>query len=163
MRQLGNLSFSRVYQAGHMVPAYQSETAYRIFTRAMFDRDIATGLRPLSDDLTTEGPRSTWGIKNKVLPAPEPVCYTLDPAGRCEREVYETVMNGTAVVRNYIVVGRNKEEDDKKENTAGDQGLFMDGHGYYDEGKGRSAGNGGGQKVLASPPAALRFSDRRIG
>ncbi|MCJ1232778.1 hypothetical protein MMC14_000732 [Varicellaria rhodocarpa] len=147
VRQLGNLNFSRVYQAGHMVPAYQPETAYRIFTRALFDRDIATGSRPLSDDLTTEGPKSTWGIKNEVLSAPEPVCYTLDPAGRCEREVYETVRNGTAVVRDYIVVGR-EEEEEEKQSAAGDQAPFKDGHNHHDDGTGRSAGDGAGQKVL---------------
>ena len=130
-----------------MVPAYQPETAYRIFTRALFDRDIATGSRPLSDDLTTEGPKSTWGIKNEVLSAPEPVCYTLDPAGRCEREVYETVRNGTAVVRDYIVVGR-EEEEEEKQSAAGDQAPFKDGHNHHDDGTGRSAGDGAGQKVL---------------
>jgi carboxypeptidase C (cathepsin A) len=43
VRQHGNLSFSRVYQAGHKVPSYQPETAYRMFMRALFNKDIATG------------------------------------------------------------------------------------------------------------------------
>ncbi|RMZ85375.1 hypothetical protein DV737_g771, partial [Chaetothyriales sp. CBS 132003] len=42
VRQHGNFSFSRVFQAGHEVPAYQPETAYEIFTRALFNKDIAT-------------------------------------------------------------------------------------------------------------------------
>ena len=94
-----------------MVPAYQPETAYRIFMRAMFNRDIATGTRVLNDDLSTEGPRSTWTIKNEVFPAPEPFCYTLAPGASCEREVYEMVKNGTAVVKDYVVVGKDEEEN----------------------------------------------------
>lgn len=43
VRQHGNLSYSRVFEAGHEVPAYQPETAYAIFRRALFNRDIATG------------------------------------------------------------------------------------------------------------------------
>jgi carboxypeptidase C (cathepsin A) len=43
VRQYGNFSFSRVFEAGHEVPAYQPETAYEIFRRAMFNLDIASG------------------------------------------------------------------------------------------------------------------------
>ncbi|KAJ5619063.1 hypothetical protein N7510_003047 [Penicillium lagena] len=39
----GNFSFTHVYEAGHEVPAYQTETAYEIFYRALFNRDLATG------------------------------------------------------------------------------------------------------------------------
>ncbi len=42
-RQYDNMSFTRVYQAGHMVPSYQPEAAYEIFMRALKGRDIATG------------------------------------------------------------------------------------------------------------------------
>ena len=79
VRQYGNLSFARVYQAGHMVPSYQPETAYQIFMRAMFNKDVATGAKDISDDYSTEGPASTWHIKNEVMPAPEPECYILYP------------------------------------------------------------------------------------
>ena len=133
-----------------MVPSYQPETAYRIFMRAMFNLDIATGTRALSDELRTEGPRSTWAIKNEVLPAPDPVCYTLDPASRCEEEVYEMVKNGTAVVRDYLVVGKENDGEDG-ENTAG-QGSIEDGHRIV-EGTERFVADGG-QKVLA-PPVSL--------
>lgn len=43
-RQHGNLSFTRVYQAGRMVPAYQPEAAYKVFVRGVHSKDIATGL-----------------------------------------------------------------------------------------------------------------------
>ena len=113
VRQHGNLSFSRVYQAGHMVPAYQPETAYRIFMRAMFNRDIATGTLPLSDTLSTVGPSEVGHIKNEVLPAPEPRCYILDPGATCVEGEWEAVKNGTAVVRDWVVVGREEGAKDE--------------------------------------------------
>lgn len=101
-RQHGNLSFTRVFQAGHEVPAYQPEAAYDIFMRAMFDRDIATGRKAVTNDLVTEGPASTWHIKNKVPPRPEPKCYALVPDS-CVPSVWETVVDDTAKIKDWFV------------------------------------------------------------
>lgn len=114
VRQHGNLSFSRVYQAGHMVPSYQPETAYEIFMRTMFNRDIATGQKKMNDDYSTGGPASTFHIKNDVLPAPEPECYILTPFWTCTDEQYATVKNNTAVVKDYKVVGYVAHDTDSK-------------------------------------------------
>lgn len=43
VRQHDRVSFSRVFEAGHDVAAYQPETVMRIFERAVFGRDVATG------------------------------------------------------------------------------------------------------------------------
>ncbi|KAK0720679.1 Alpha/Beta hydrolase protein [Lasiosphaeris hirsuta] len=43
VRQHENLSFSRVFQAGHEVPYYQPQTAYEIFARTLRGLNIATG------------------------------------------------------------------------------------------------------------------------
>ncbi|EFQ32467.1 serine carboxypeptidase [Colletotrichum graminicola M1.001] len=103
-RQFGNYSFSRVYQAGHEVPAYQPVTAYEVFMRATFNRDIATGLTPVTDELSTVGVRDTWHIKNVPPPQPDPICYVLKPE-TCHPEIWEKVINGTALVNNWYVVG----------------------------------------------------------
>ena len=112
VRQYGNYSFSRVYQAGHMVPSYQPETSYKIFMRAMFNKDIATGTLDLTDSLKTKGPLSTWHIKNEVFPAPEPECYIL-AHDTCTEEEYELVKNNTAIIKDYILVGRVDEKAEK--------------------------------------------------
>ncbi|KFY09286.1 hypothetical protein V491_08278 [Pseudogymnoascus sp. VKM F-3775] len=109
VRQYGNYSFSRVFQAGHEVPWYQPEVSYEIFMRAMFNRDIATGLLPVSDDLTTTGLSSTFHIKNEVPEYPEPKCYVRAP-GTCTPEQYATVIDGTAIVKDFFVVGNVKDE-----------------------------------------------------
>lgn len=107
VRQFGNLSFARVYQAGHEVPAYQPETAYRIFQRIMDNLDVATGKEStVGDDYGTEGPMEVFNITNEPIPAPAPTCYVLDRA-QCTDEQWATVENGTALVRNWIVVDAN--------------------------------------------------------
>ena len=107
-RQFGNFSFTRVYQAGHEVPTYQPAAAYEIFMRATFNRDVATGLIPVTDELATLGPHDTWFIKNVPPEMPKPVCYILKPDS-CLPEVWKTVENGTATVKDWFVV--EKKED----------------------------------------------------
>ncbi|KAL0936069.1 carboxypeptidase s1 [Colletotrichum truncatum] len=112
-RQFGNYSFSRVYQAGHEVPSYQPVTAYEIFMRATFNRDIATGLIPVTDKLSTIGPKDIWHIKNVPPQRPEPTCYVLKP-DTCTPEEWEKLENGTALVKDYFVIGDVSENDDAR-------------------------------------------------
>lgn len=121
-RQYGNFSFTRVYQAGHLVPSYQPEVSYEIFMRALTGRDIATGTVDLQKvaanghEYSTEGPSDTWWMRSEVLPPPEPECYYIDP-GRCTDEELDSLFDGTAIVKDWIVVGREKKgkkADDEK-------------------------------------------------
>lgn len=107
-RQHGNYSFSRVFQAGHMVPSYQPEAAYDIFMRATFNRDIPTGLQPVRDDLSTEGPSDTWHVRHEPPEAPAPRCYILSPQS-CVPELWDKVVAGTALVRDWFVDGEAEE------------------------------------------------------
>ncbi|KAL4801019.1 Alpha/Beta hydrolase protein [Aspergillus venezuelensis] len=108
VRQHGNFSFTRVFQAGHEVPAYQPETAYEIFHRAMFNRDIATGKIPTAGKngtaYSTKGPSSTYNVTNTVPESPEPTCYILSLGSYCTAEQIEAVANGAALIEDYIVV-----------------------------------------------------------
>lgn len=108
VRQHGNLSFTRVYEAGHEVPAYQPETAFRIFQRALFNMDIATGKVSTIDhpNHSTQGPSDISNITNKPIVDPGSQCYILD-RDQCTKEQWETVKNGTAWVKNWIVVDAN--------------------------------------------------------
>ncbi|KAH7087730.1 Alpha/Beta hydrolase protein [Paraphoma chrysanthemicola] len=108
VRQYGNLSFTRVYEAGHEVPAYQPETAYKIFQRALFNLDIATGNISTiqNSDYATKGPQDVYSIRNEPVKDPGSQCYVLD-RDQCTEEQWQTVMNGTALIRNWIVVDAN--------------------------------------------------------
>lgn len=57
VRQQNNLSFSRVFQAGHEIPYYQPQTAYEIFARTLRGLDVATG----TVDVTLRGNGSYRG------------------------------------------------------------------------------------------------------
>ncbi|KAL3455180.1 Alpha/Beta hydrolase protein [Aspergillus heterothallicus] len=107
VRQHGNLSFTRVFEAGHEGPSYQPETFFRIFSRIMRSQDIATGTVSLTGPqgvkYRTRGPKSSFHIKN-VLPKPSaPLCYTLDMMTACTENQQQSLLNGTAVVENFVV------------------------------------------------------------
>ena len=108
-RQYGNFSFSRVYESGHEVPAYQPETAYRIFMRSLGNRDVATGKVDTSTNgsYATVGRSDTWAIKNKSPKQPLHFCYTLDPNSLCTEAQLETVESGNGTVEEWILVDKN--------------------------------------------------------
>ena len=111
VRQVGNFSFSRVYEAGHEVPAYQPETAYAIFHRSLFNKDISTGkidtAKNGSYSTPTTAPRDTWAIKNKDPVQPVGYCYALAVGDTCTEEQAMALQNGTAVVRDWIYMDAN--------------------------------------------------------
>lgn len=96
-------------EAGHAVPAYQPETAYEIFMRAMTNRDIATGnISTVEDDTySTTGTSSSFQIKNEVPDSPAPTCYVRAFRSSCTEDQQAAVLNGTALVRNWILVDEN--------------------------------------------------------
>lgn len=55
VRQYGNFSFVRLYEAGHEVPYYQPLAALEIFNRTIYHYDIATGEQAVTADLSTDG------------------------------------------------------------------------------------------------------------
>lgn len=140
-RQHGNLSFTRVFQAGHMVPSYQPEAALRVFERALFNRDIATGTvdlratggwegREAEEVFSSRGTPDTWWRRNEIMPAPESKCQILSLM-TCTKEEIQALRDGTAVVKNYILVGIEEKEDGHagtpgSEKTAGGLGNMDD-------------------------------------
>ncbi|KAI1762779.1 carboxypeptidase S1-like protein B [Hypoxylon sp. FL1150] len=111
VRQYGNFSFSRVYEAGHEMPAYQPETAYQMFHRALFNMDIATGTVDLIEnpEYVTGGTNDTWAIKNEDPPDLLHFCYIYDTS-TCTGEQIESVLNGTAVIIKGIVKDKNSTQ-----------------------------------------------------
>ncbi|KAI9147022.1 Carboxypeptidase S1 [Paramyrothecium foliicola] len=77
VRQYGNLSFSRVFQAGHGVNTYQPATVERIFNRTISGRDVATGEKPTSGGYLTEGPFSSFYMLNETLPETPGTCMVV--------------------------------------------------------------------------------------
>lgn len=105
VRQQGNVSFSRIFEAGHSVTTYQPETVYQIFQRTMFGMDVATGKTKVDGYYSTKGPTSSWGTKNNVpRHSPQNECYTYLATETCTPEQLQALENGTAVVKNFVVL-----------------------------------------------------------
>ncbi|KAL8657611.1 MAG: hypothetical protein Q9226_001754 [Calogaya cf. arnoldii] len=55
VREYGNFSFLRIYEAGHEVPFYQPLASLEYFRRVLGNRDIATGGQELTGTYSTDG------------------------------------------------------------------------------------------------------------
>ncbi|KAL6721823.1 hypothetical protein ACLMJK_000928 [Lecanora helva] len=55
VRQYGNFSFLRIYEAGHEVPFYQPAASLALFSRVLGNLDIATGEEPLTGTYESNG------------------------------------------------------------------------------------------------------------
>ena len=55
MRQYGNFSFMRIYEAGHEVPFYQPLASLAMFSRVLDNVDIATGEEVVTGSYVTNG------------------------------------------------------------------------------------------------------------
>ena len=77
--------------------------------RTIQDQDIATGTISLStgcdgENYTTTGTSEILDVKN-VVPPPLPVqCYLWQLSTTCTADQVQAIVNGTAVVKDYIVI-----------------------------------------------------------
>jgi len=71
--------------------------------RATFNKDIPTGLFDINDNFQTKGPASVFHIKNEPPEFPNSICYILNK-GTCTEEQYAQVLNGTVLVKDFVVV-----------------------------------------------------------
>jgi hypothetical protein len=111
VRQYGNLSYIRTYQAGHSIPSYQPETAYRIFSRALFNLDIATGTESTAGSIEDGTAYKSTGrdVPDVQLQAKGQglmYCYTY-AAGSCYDWQIDMIQNGTAEICNWLFVDAN--------------------------------------------------------
>ena len=125
VRQYGNLSFSRIYQAGHSVASYQPETVFQVFARVIMGTAVSTGeiVNPL--DFGTKG--SANATMELDPPAgPEPTCWLRALAETCDQEAISRAENGEGVTINGVVYaassdwalfGATKTEDSGPEPT----------------------------------------------
>lgn len=106
VRQFGNLSFSRIYHAGHSVPAYQPETAFQVFARIIMGTSLSDG-KPinLTTYNTTGATKATSTFK---LPAsPTGTCWVRNIPGSCsedqQKELLDPAEEGLAIVDGALV------------------------------------------------------------
>jgi carboxypeptidase C (cathepsin A) len=95
VRQIGNLSFSRIYQAGHFVPAYQPETAFQVFARIIMGTSVSDG-QPinLSTYNTTGAANAT--SKLSLPPSPTQTCWVRNIPNSCSEEQQKLLLDPAA-------------------------------------------------------------------
>ncbi|TPX26834.1 hypothetical protein DIZ76_012297 [Coccidioides immitis] len=105
VRQYGNYSFSRIYQSGHMVPAYQPELALEFFRRVLTSRDFATGEVDLiaNPHYATKGKNASTHSE-KPTPSPSPTCYYWFMPSTCAQNQIEAVKLGQALFENDYII-----------------------------------------------------------
>ena len=104
VRQHGNFSFTRVFQAGHLVPAYQPETAFTIFERLIFGKSIANGeeISTTGDDIySSTGPNNS-AVGFTPPPPPPPLCF-VRAISSCTKEQIAMLAAGKGVIINGVL------------------------------------------------------------
>lgn len=125
VRQFGNLSFSRVYQAGHAVPAYQPETAFQIFARLLAGGSMSTGSTAVSlAEYRTDGPGQS-DDEQDLPDAPEPTCFVRSYGTTCDANAKKLAASGKGVVINGVLYEHEEDwplwEEAKKKKQEGEK------------------------------------------
>ena len=74
-----------------------------VFNRVLSNTDVATGTKS-ADDYQSQGPVSSFGIKNVLPPSGPHECNTWQVNYSCTDNQYAALADGTAIVKDYIVV-----------------------------------------------------------
>ncbi|KAI9825406.1 MAG: hypothetical protein M1832_001136 [Thelocarpon impressellum] len=108
VRQYGNLSFSRIYDAGHLIPAYQPETAFTVFTRIVMGVDVSTGEAVDLGRFGTRGERnSTYTAEPPDSPAP--TCWARNVQNTCNDKQKAMLQKGQGALINGVLYSREQD------------------------------------------------------
>ena len=108
VRQFGNLSFSRVYDSGHLVPAYQPETAFTIFSRIIEGSEIGLGQTVDLRSFGSTGEANSTH-QNVLPPMARPTCNLRAVNSTCNTDQKNMLANEAGVIINGVLY--DKESD----------------------------------------------------
>lgn len=108
VRQFGNLSFSRIYDAGHLVPAYQPETAFTVFTRIIMGTDISLG-EPIDLSKFSSSGTANATYTNNVPDQLEPKCFIRNIDRTCSEEQRNKIRKGEGDIVNGVFYGDSSD------------------------------------------------------
>ena len=108
VRQFGNLSFSRIYDAGHLVPAYQPETMFVVFSRIIMGTDISLGTPVDLSRFSSSGAANATYI-NKMPDQLKTKCYIRDLERTCSQEQRDKIRKGEGNVINGVWYAESKD------------------------------------------------------
>lgn len=107
VKEFGNLSFARIYDAGHLVPAYQPETAFTVFTRIIKGTGISLGLNIDRSRFSSSGDTNATRT-NSAPTAASPTCYLRAMNSTCNNDQKNIVANRAGVIINGILYSQSQ-------------------------------------------------------
>jgi carboxypeptidase C (cathepsin A) len=111
VRQYGNLSFSRIYDAGHSVPAYQPETAFQVFARIMTGTSVSTGEVINSSVFNTTGPLNAT-YTNTLPASPSATCWLRNIIDTCNDAQKSSIINNEGTIINGVLYAASSDWSD---------------------------------------------------
>ncbi|RMZ91769.1 hypothetical protein DV736_g1021, partial [Chaetothyriales sp. CBS 134916] len=103
VREFGNLSFSRIYDAGHLVSAYQPETAFTVFSRIIEGTAISLGNRVDLNSYSSSGDSNSTHTNHSPPPAAAPICFLRAVNETCTTDQKHMLANYAGVVINGVL------------------------------------------------------------
>jgi len=102
VREYGNLSFSRIFDAGHLVPAYQPETAFTVFSRIIQGTDVSLGN---AANLATYRSSGNANSTHENIPPPvaSPTCFLRAVNATCNTDQKNMLANRAGVIINGVL------------------------------------------------------------
>lgn len=101
VRQYANLSFTRIYDAGHQVPAYQPEAAFTLFTRIILGTELSTGQPIDLSSYRSSGPQNST-YANKPTESQPGTCYVRAIQSTCTSDQISDMLAGKGIVMNGV-------------------------------------------------------------
>jgi hypothetical protein len=102
VKQFGNLSFSRIYDAGHFVPYYQPETAFQVFARIIFGHDLSTGVPVNLTNFRSSGTAESYHTNTVPSDPPAQTCWVRSWNSSCSADETAAMLGGKGLVQHGI-------------------------------------------------------------
>jgi carboxypeptidase C (cathepsin A) len=126
VRQYGNLSFSRIFDAGHAVPAYQPETSFEVFARIMRGTSISTGEAIDLSTYNTTGPQNATQT-NSLPSSPAATCWLRNIPETCNADQKNKIIKNEGVIINGIHYDASSDWSSSTATAAAPSGSLGDG------------------------------------
>ena len=126
VRQAGNLSFSRIYDAGHEIPAYQPETMFTLFSRIIQGgNDLSSGQPADLATFRSKGDANSTAV-NHAPPMALPTCFLRNVAATCSQGQQIMLQSGSGVIINGVHYESEAQWSAKDSSRVGDGVLLGD-------------------------------------
>ncbi|CAG8956639.1 hypothetical protein HYFRA_00011950 [Hymenoscyphus fraxineus] len=102
VRQYGNLSFSRIYDAGHTIPSSQPETAFEVFARIITGTSVSTGEIINPSVFNTTGPLNAT-VTASLPPSPASTCFLRNIGQTCNEDQRNMILGGKGAIINGVL------------------------------------------------------------